>query len=379
VIFLDYGIGVNIIFLTTKEGQLSSFEDLKELKPEKVLIRAPNWLGDAVMAVPSMQMLRKHFKDSHITVASQKPLDDFYTAQPWCDDVVIIEKNRGLKGIRARYKSSRSLEEHGFDVGILYPNSFPSALEMKLGKIPIRVGFGRAGRSFLLTHSIKTDPKLLTMHQVVYYVQIARAITEGDPSPKVRSKKHKLPPVVSVDRSVREKVKEWIIKTGIGDPSQKKPIVFAPGAAYGSAKQWPQEHYAALASLLYKETGTKVILVGSPGERKTCNAVVQAVPDAAISFCGETTIPELAGILFWARWFVGNDSGASHLAAAIGIPSVVLFGPTKMSHTVPLGIYIKTLNRHLKCSPCMKRKCPLGHKKCLTDITPDEVWGEIKI
>ena len=358
---------------------MSSFSLFNTFTPSRIMLRAPNWLGDCIMAIPSMKAFRDLYPDARITTAVQKPFHKLYSSEPWCDETVIIERGKGIGGMAKRYLSSRSLRTQSFDMAVLYPNSIGAALEAFQARIPIRVGYGRGGRSMLLSHAVKADREALTVHQVLYYMRIADAVRNGVPAPPIKGKDNPPLPEITVSEQVREKMKHILRDRLNRDPEQEKPVVWAPGASYGSAKQWPEEHVIRTANTIYRTSGNKTVLVGGKGEIETCKMIQESASEAVVSLCGETDLADLAGILSWACQYVGNDSGASHMAAALGIPTLVLFGSTSPAHTVPLGPCVDWISLAPDCSPCMKRECPLHHRKCLYDITPEMVMEKLVI
>ncbi len=344
-------------------AEMGKFADFKNLKPEKILLRAPNWLGDCIMAIPSMKKYRMLFPDADITVASKNSLLPLYQTQQWCTHTcAVLEKPLDTR---------KKLKEKGFDLAVLYPNSFASALEVSASGIPVRIGYKRDMRGMLLSHGLKPDVIITNVHQVWYYLRLVDCIAKHHKAPLIKNPENPPLPEIVIPDAVKEQTDGILRKLGIR--KNTKYYAAAPGAAYGPAKQWPEEHFAELALLLKKKTRLRTVLVGGPSENEVCKKIEDLSEGAAVSAAGTTDIAQLAGILARAEGYAGNDSGASHLAAATGVRSVVLFGPTKMTHTVPLGKDVQTINLHLDCSPCMKRVCPLGHRNCLRNITPDSV------
>lgn len=353
---------------------MGSYAFFASYAPEHIMLRAPNWLGDCIMAVPGMKAFRQHYADARISVAGQKPLLDLYASQPWCDSVVPVEQAGGIGGL---HRSFRSIKQCAFDMAVVYPNSFRSALETFLARIPVRLGYARDGRSLLLTHRVQADRDIRTVHQVLYYMRLAHAVIKADPKPAVENRDDVPVPQITVTEQARETARNILRSRLNADPQERKPAVWAPGAAYGPAKQWPEEHVVRTVKDLFSSRGIQTVLTGSPAEKDVCGRIEESAPEAAVSVCGETGLAELSGIISWACLFAGNDSGASHLAAALGVPVLVLFGSTSPAHTMPRSPDADFITLDLECSPCMKRRCPLKHRKCLYDITPEMVIEKI--
>ena len=340
----------------------------------KLLIRAPNWLGDCVMALPAFDSIRAAFPDADIVVAARRPLTQLYEMMSGWNGVSLISRGRGLTGLKNRWSDSAALRGRNFDAVVLFPNSIGTAIESLVARIPVRIGYARGGRGALLTHPVSATDGILDRHQIFYYLRLAERLAAQygvAVPPEFRGDGDKPPvPSLTVPESVLSDARA-LIQSALSSSPDEPFYAFAAGAAYGSAKEWPREHFAALAKIIRDKTGERVIVVGGPGEADACAEVESLSDGAAVSLAGKTTLPQLAGVLSLAKGYVGNDSGASHLAAAVGTPSVVLFGSTKMTHTAPVGTRVSLLNLHLDCAPCMKRVCPLGHRNCLRCITPE--------
>jgi len=347
--------------------------------PERILLRAPNWLGDCIMAIPAMRAFKEIYPESRITAAVEEPFRELYSSEPWCDDTVVIGTGRGITGALKRYRWSRSLSAESFDMAVLFPNSFASALEPFLARIPVRLGYARDCRSVLLTHKVRADRGIRDIHQIFYYMRIPESVRTHDPAPPVGGKGDLPVPRLSVPDEMIERAGDMLKSRLNTDPEEKKPVVWAPGASYGPAKMWPSEYVITVIQTIYAQHGIETVLVGAEGEKDICEKIQESVSGAAVSLCGETGIDELAGILSWGCQYIGNDSGASHMAAAVGIPVLVLFGSTSYAHTVPSGPNTDIISLDLDCSPCMKRTCPLNHRQCMYDITPNMVMEKFSL
>ena len=320
----------------------------------KIVIRAPNWLGDAVMALPAMEAVRRAVPDASVAVAaipSVAPLFEEQTsARP--DSVVIVSGRR---------PEARELRAGGFDTILLLPNSFRSALTARMARIPERWGFAVNLRTPLLTKRVAV-PKT-TVHQSAYYLELVRGL--GLPA------EDRLPKVAVTSRTAG-RVDRLLETAGVS--AAVSPLVgFAPGAAYGHAKRWPPSRVTDVIVRLTRERGAACVLLGAASDRDAGREIESSLPSdvRAINLIGRTDLREFAGVLARCRAFVSNDSGGMHLAAALGVPVTAIFGPTDERVTAPLGEH-DVLIHQVFCRPCMLRDCPIDHR-CMKGISVDVV------
>ena len=329
--------------------------------PARILVHEVNWLGDLVMTLPTLRALRVAFPASSISVMVDRRLAEFFDGAGWIDEVIGIERASKGSSLREMLRLAAGLRERHFDMAVILPNSFVSALRAALARIPIRAGFALDARGWMLNRRAVPGPFLAKRHQVHYWLEMLTATLgiHGDPHPVMlqAAPRHLL------------RMREWL---AIRRRENSQLVALAPGAAYGPAKEWPQPHYAALASLL-SNRGVQCVLVGGPSEAKRCEAVAAASARDTIVAAGRTNIGELMALLSLCDGFAGNDSGAAHLAAAMGIPTVAIFGSTSPQRTGPLGPRTQILYQGLACSPCLARTCRFGHYNCLREIQPDQV------
>ena len=320
--------------------------------PDRVLVVAPNWLGDLVMALPAIADIRRAFPSATLTVAARPSVSDVLTMVPFIDGVTSPDR----------------VEETGADLGILFPNSFRSAWLLRKGGVAERWGYRSDLRGHLLTRRVRRPSG--SMHQGAYYQHLTRELgIESGP----------LEPALTVSDAQRDAARQFL--TGRGWHPSRPLVVCAPGAAYGTAKRWMPGSVARLVTQLVRERGVTCVLAGSAGDRPTATQVLDATSADAvphvIDATGATTIELLAGILAVSQGCVSNDSGAMHLAAAVGTPLVAPFGPTNEFETAPLtreGRSSTVLTHPVWCRPCMLRECPIDHR-CMKGITPDRVFA----
>jgi lipopolysaccharide heptosyltransferase II len=332
-----------------------------------LLILAPNWLGDAVMALPAMADIHRASPGTRIAVAARPAVAPLFALVPYVADLVDLSDTR-----------TGGLENRGFDTALLFPNSFRSALVASRAGIPERWGYRTQWRGFLLTRAIARAPR--GVHQVEYYQHLVRALGfESGPAE----------PRLDVPEAVRSAAAERLARAGWNGVS---PLVaIAPGAAYGGAKRWPSRYFAELARTLAAE-GVTTVMVGGPGDAAT-GREIEAHAGGGIrllNLIGATDLPSLAGVLVHCRAVISNDSGAMHVAAALGVRVTAIFGPTDERITGPRGevrairlqpdrdpIAHTVLTQDVWCRPCHLRECPIDHR-CMERVTVDAVLAEAR-
>ncbi|MGO9058482.1 MAG: lipopolysaccharide heptosyltransferase II [Candidatus Binataceae bacterium] len=333
----------------------------REPAPTRILVHEVNWLGDLVMTMPALAALRRAFPAARISVMVDSRLAAFFDGAGWIEEVIPIDRASKRSVLAEMPRLVTRLRALHFDLAVILPNSFESALRAALARIPIRAGFVRNGRGWMLTRRAVPGPHLVKRHQVHYWLEMLTSTlgVYGDPRP------------VAIEAAPRHllRMREWL---AIRRRANSRLVAVAPGAAYGPAKEWPQSHYAALVSLLGSR-GVQCVLVGGPSEIERCESIAAASGRNAIVAAGRTNIGELMALLSLCDGFAGNDSGAAHLAASLGIATVAIFGSTSPQRTGPLGPRTQTLYQGLSCSPCMARTCRFGHYNCLLEIQPQQV------
>lgn len=308
-----------------------------------LVVRSPNWLGDAVMALPAVRNLKMMQGKDPITVAVPEKLAALWQACPFVDTVIALEKPRCI------FTTARQLREGKFRAAVLLPNSLRAAGEAWLARIPQRVGYARGGRRFLLTHAIPVPPRNpIRLHQRFYYLDLVTAL--GGPN----------------DASLPELRKESAAKT------DSRPLVaICPGAEYGPAKRWPVENFVAVAKHLVAKHHAKIMLLGAPGDVPIAEELMKQLPEAE-NRTGKTSLAEFMAALAASRLVLCNDSGAMHVASALGVPTVAVFGSTEPLLTGPMGARIQILRHHVPCSPCFLRECPIDFG-CMQGVMPEMV------
>ena len=335
----------------------------------RVMIRATNWLGDAVMSVPAIRAVRGVFPNAHIAVVARPWVADLYSRESSIDRVIVYNAQKGLSGRRA---FARELRAEGFDAAILLQNAFDAALMAWLARIPVRVGYNRDARGLLLTHAIPVpESGEIPRHERFYYLELLRRAglmrrfpeseyirLEGIPAARASGEAH--------------------LRGLLGDAAARV-LGISPGAAYGTAKQWPAERFAAAAAALAPSFSAAVVF-GSAGEKELCGRVAALIRESGLpahNLAGATTLREFIDLAAACRLFLTNDSGAMHIASALGVPTVTVFGATDDTTTGPTGPFARVVREHAECSPCLLRECPIDHR-CMTRVTPKRVAAEAR-
>ncbi len=323
----------------------------------RLVIRVPNWLGDAVLALPAIAALRRAFGHAALALAAPPSIAPLFEEETSArqDEIVALAG----KGDAAALRAGR------FDAILLLPNSFRSAWVARHAGIAERWGYAAGVRGPLLTRAVRR-PRQRKLHQSEYYRTLVGGLGIDVPEelPSVRPRAATL-----------ERADAMLAREGIAGAA---PLVgLAPGAAYGHAKRWPPRRVADLVTRLAAERGASCMLVGAGGDREAGREIESALPPDVriVNLIGRTDLRLLIGMLARCRAFVSNDSGAMHLAAATGLPVTAIFGPTDDRVTAPLGDHDLMIHQ-VFCRPCMLRDCPIDHR-CMKGITVDAVFGAV--
>jgi heptosyltransferase II len=340
---------------------------------DPVVVFAPNWLGDAVMALPAIADVRRSFPSARLVIAARASVASLFQLVPAIDEIVTLRwRGRVLdhRTRRADIGTLRGLTVSSQALAILLPNSFGTAWLAKQARFAERWGYARDMRGVLLTRSVIVPRD--SMHQGRYYQQLVAGLGLANGP---------LEPCVEVSAALRHTAREQL--TAAGWDGRQPLVTMAPGAAYGTAKRWLPAHFATVIGDLARR-GVRTALVGSAADAETIRTIVTAsdVPEAPpIDLGGRTSLQELAGVIAVSAACLSNDSGAMHLAGAIGTPIVALFGPTRDAETAPLtraGAHRDVLFNPVGCRPCMLRDCPIDHR-CMRGLEPSRVTAALAV
>lgn len=319
-----------------------------------ILVRGPNWLGDAVLTLPTLANLRRSFPAARISLLVRPWVSDLFQASPFIDDLLVIPSRNQFAW------AVTTLRRRRFELAILLPNSFRAALISALAGITHRIGYVTGGRGPLLTVGVCTPGKRL-LHGVDTYLGLLRAF---------RWDAWEQPTGLTFPPAGDAEAEGLLAAAGLRPGASF--IGINPGGAYGSAKRWPAERFAEAADLLSDRVGTIALLFGSPKEAPVTRAIRERMRRAAVDLGGRTSLSTLASLLRRCRLLLTNDTGAMHLAATLNVPCVAIFGPTDPRLTGPLGSGHRNLHQPPPCSPCRYRDCPIDHR-CMRAIGVKEV------
>ncbi len=327
----------------------------------KILIRAANWLGDAVMSLPAVRAVREHFPEAHITVLARGWVAELYRREPFADEVLVAPRTWPR-----RVELARELRRQRLDAAILLPNSFESALMARMAGIPRRIGYGRDRRGFLLTDAVTPPrPGEIPAHERFYYLELLRRAGVIPQLPPEQ------PVLLHAAAEARCAGLELFRSMGF-----RMPVVgVSPGAQNSRAKQWLPERFVESALRLAASLDAAIVLFGSPAEQRLCQAMAEAIRRAGrpvLNLAGETTLVRFIELAAACRVFLSNDSGAMHVASALAVPTVAVFGPTEYFATAPAGPRSVIVREPVECSPCMLRDCPIDHR-CMTAVSAGRV------
>jgi heptosyltransferase-2 len=324
----------------------------------KIIVRAPNWLGDAVLSLPLLDCLQRNFPDGEIWVACTDWVAGIYSSLDYIAGTMVISGRNGPKDSR---RFAQEIQRHGFDIALLLTHSFASALLFYWAKIPERWGYVRDGRGLLLTRGVKQTPFQKPPHQLQYYLDLASKL--GMEIGQVK---------LNFPLAEEDKAQAQTLLSSLHVNSQKTMAILSPGASYGPAKRWPVDYFARLAERLQEVLAAEILIVGAKEDAALAESIAASMKRQPVLLTGKTTIPQLARLITRAALFVTNDSGPMHLANALHTPVVALFGPTDPHRTRPYQKPSVVLKKEVPCWPCYYRTCPYDHQ-CMTQIKPEEV------
>jgi heptosyltransferase-2 len=333
------------------------------LNSQKVLIRLPNWIGDAILSIPALTAVRSLFKNSEITFIGKGPILELLQENRLSDHSIVL--NGSHRGIFQKWSLVRKLRKEKFDLAILFQNAFEAALLSFLSFIPNRYGYNTDGRGFLLTHRIPKPSKKEKIHQLEYYLHLVASL-EG-----IDLKQSK--PAIQVTQDKKREARKRLEREGIA-PGEMI-IGLNPGAAYGNAKRWPPERFAQLGDRLSRAHKVKIMIFGGASEKNLMDHIESLMVEKPLNVAGKTTVRELIALISECALFITNDSGPMHIASALNVPVISIFGPTDSEATSPAGNHSIIVRKGVECSPCLLRECPIDHR-CMTGVSVEDVFIE---
>jgi heptosyltransferase-2 len=333
---------------------------------ERILVRGVNWVGDAVMTLPALRAIRLAKPDAHIALLVKPWVAPLFASDPNIDE--IIEYGAKYRGLLGKIRLASLLRGRKFTSAILLQNAFEAALLAALARIPRRYGFARDYRGWLLTDPIPYNGEDRSMHHVEYYLELLNRIG--------------IAASVGHEPWLYLTEEERIAALDKTRTSRRPLVGINPGAAFGSAKQWPPERFAMVASRAIEDLGGDVIIFGGPREAPIGEAIMKHLPEAGAShvtnLVGRTSLRELSAMIAASDVLVTNDSGPMHIGYAVKTPVVAIFGSTSADLTGPPERSGKVISADVECGPCFERTCPTGSLRCMTDISDDDVFEAVR-
>lgn len=335
---------------------------------KRVLVRAPNWIGDAVMCEPALASLRMLFPAADVTVLARPAIAELFRGHPGVDRILVYEHRGRHAGLVGKWGLANQLRRAGFTLAILFQNAFEAAWLAFLAGIPRRYGYATDGRAFLLTEAIPVPARQDIGHQVRYYYELLRPLGAAD--------QPGAPRLFLSEEEERDAARR-LAEGGIAE--EIAVIGVNPGSVYGGAKRWLPDRFAETADRLVRcheaSTGkpARAVIVGGRGEEALGRAVAANMTCRPLVLSGQTTVRELMAVTKRCSLFLTNDTGPMHIAAAFEVPLVAVFGPTDWQATAPFGIGHAIVREPVECSPCLLRECPIDHR-CMTRVTVDAVY-----
>jgi heptosyltransferase-2 len=320
-----------------------------------ILVRSPNWVGDAVVSTAILEPLRDYYCDHNIMVVTKDYVSTIFKNNPFIDDVIVFSGFKdGVKHING-------------DIGFILPNSFSSALLFALCGIKRRVGYTGELRTFLLTDAIPR-PHLKEEHLVENYKRIVLKIVENNVN-------YKFLPAIYLS----SEEKNQLTLSNFGIPEGVKPVIIDPGSAYGKSKIWQPEKYAAVVDYIVEKKKFPVILLGATHSLYITKEISQLSQYTPLILTGKLTLREAIIVISKCSLFISPDTGSMHIAAALGINQIAIFGSASPIWTKPLNKNSEVIYKNLPCSPCFKRKCPFGTTECLKKISFEDVRKKVDL
>ena len=335
---------------------------------QRIVVRGPNWLGDAVMCEPALKGLRRLFPQATLTLLVKPAVSELFVKHPAIDHILLYDDKGPHAGLTGKWRLAAELRQARFDLAVLLQNAFEAALLAYLAGIPRRYGYATDGRSLFLTDPVAKPDRGKQLHQVRYYWDLLKPLgVTGDPSEPelcLSSEEERLMGA----RLAKGSIAETDLVVGVN-----------PGSTYGGAKRWLPDRFAESTELLCRrlnESGgrkTAVVILGAKGEERLGSDIAARLSAPSMVLSGSTTIRELMAVLKRCAVLITNDTGPMHIASAFQVPVVAIFGPTDWRTTSPYGANHALVRHPVDCAPCMLRECPIDHR-CMTGVSVDEVY-----
>lgn len=335
----------------------------------KIVVRGANWIGDSVMSVPALRALRQLFPDDEIALHTRSWAEGIFRDADFIDRILTYERpESSLKEVMGQ---ARALKNERFDLAIIFPNSFASALTARFAGIPRRFGFSKEGRRLVLTDPVPIPEWKSTRHEAYFYLELVRAVENGVLGTD-SSARYETTTDLPVSDERQADTRDFLTRKGV---DLSRPIVaLGPGSTNSMAKRWPYERFATVADLLHKEKAANIILLGGPDDVEVAAKISAMSRASLLDLTAKTSLGDAADILSVCDLMISNDMGLAHLAPAVGTATLVIFGPTNPVTTRPFSELAEVLRVEVECSPCMLRECPIDHR-CMERVTVEQVFS----
>lgn len=338
-----------------------------KLRPDtirKILIRSVNWIGDAVMTTPAIAVIREQFPNAEITILANELVSRLFLHHPGIDNIITFYRHGKHSGVAGRIRLAKELRSRAFDLAVIFPNSFDSALVPWLAGIPARIGKCSDGRTLLLNGRYDAAQKPAVCHEVDYYLHLLQFFgISGSKTP------------LHLFTTPEEESRAAALLTEQGIQADDFLLGINPGASYGSAKRWYPDRFAQVASQLSAKWSAKIVIFGGPGETAIAADIEKRLEGTAVNFAGKTSVRELMALIKRCNFLITNDSGPMHIAAAFDVPLVAIFGSTDHTGTSPYSSKAVVVRSAVECAPCKLRECPTDHR-CMLAVSVDDVVTE---
>ena len=329
-----------------------------------VLVYAPSWIGDAVMSLGALRVLRQNYPDARLSVLTRPWVQDLYDGCSEVDEAILYDPRGADRGAAGFMRAARRVRRGRFDVSILFPNAFRAAALVRASGVPERWGYATEGRGRLLTKRVPPAPRPFGRHQSYYYLDLLSGLDLDVAEPDT---------TLTATRAMREGARTLLERNGWNGG----PLVGVhPGATNSRAKLWKASRFAEVALKLAEVASAQVVILGGMTEGELAAEVQRGLPsDVVLMLQGKTSLADLIGVLAELTVFLSNDSGPMHLAAALGVRTVAVFGPTDARETGPVSAHARIVREPVECSPCVYRDCPIDHR-CMERVTVERVYDE---
>lgn len=337
---------------------------------QKILIRGVNWIGDAVLTTPAIKAVREAFPNAHISLLVKPRVAEIFRGNPDINEIILYEDR--FNSITGKFKLAQMLRTRGFNTAILLQNAFDAALITSLSRIPERIGYRRDWRRILLTKAVPVKKDVLKQHHVYYYLNLLKE--------SLNIESRNIEPFIYLNTGEIHESK-ILLNQPLNPTSETLLIGINPGATYGSAKRWMPERFAELIHRIVTELNARVVLFGTKSEVEIAKEIIPHVLFPAshlLNMIGKTSLRQLAALISECDVLITNDSGPMHIASALLVPIIAIFGSTDKAITGPFGEGHKIISKDISCSPCLQRECPEGNLKCMTDISTKDVFNTVK-